>query len=136
MRMKALKRDVQSVIKNLKALTEKAEKMAKRLDAVENVKAPKKRVTKSGSAATRKKTVKAKKAVKAAKATKAAKTAKTAKTATDTIFAIIKRQKKGIDTASLKKKTDFDTKTIRNVIFRLKKQGKIQSTTRGIYMAI
>ena len=128
--MKALKRDVQSVIKNLKALTEKAEKMAKRLDAVENVKAPKKRVTKSGSAATRKKAVKAKKAVKTAKA------AKTAKTATDTILAIIKRQKKGIDTASLKKKTDFDTKTIRNVIFRLKKQGKIQSTTRGIYMAI
>jgi hypothetical protein len=133
MRMKALKRDVQSVIKNLKALTEKAEKMAKRLDAVENVKAPKKRVTKSGSAATRKKTVKAKKPVKPAKA---AKTVKTAKTATDTILAIIKRQKKGIDTASLKKKTDFDTKTIRNVIFRLKKQGKIQSTTRGIYMAI
>lgn len=113
--MKTLKRDLQSVIKGLKLVTEKAEKMARQLDAAEKVQAPKKPTAKTSRVATRK---------------------KAGKTATDTVLSIIKRQKKGIDTAALKKKTDFDTKTIRNVIFRLKKQGKIQATTRGFYMAI
>jgi predicted Rossmann fold nucleotide-binding protein DprA/Smf involved in DNA uptake len=118
MKMKRLKRDLQSVIKNLKALTEKTEKIAKRFDAAEKVKAAPNRPVKAGKPAG-----------------KSAARKKAPATATDTVLSIIKRQKKGIDTAALKSKTDLDTKTIRNVIFRLKKQGKIQSTTRGVYMA-
>ncbi|MCF8145988.1 MAG: hypothetical protein K9N21_18935 [Deltaproteobacteria bacterium] len=120
--MKRLKRDLQSVIKNLKALTEKTEKIAKRLDAAEKVKAAPNRPVKAGKPAGK-------------PAGKSAARKKAPATATDTVLSIIKRQKKGIDTAALKSKTDLDTKTIRNVIFRLKKQGKIQSTTRGVYMA-
>jgi len=113
--MKALKRDLQSMIKSLKSATEKAEKMARKLEGAENIQTAKKRTAKSAGAPTRKK-------------------AETS--ATDTVLSIIKRQKKGIDTAAIKKKTDFDTKTIRNVIFRLKKQGKIQAAARGVYMAV
>jgi len=112
--MKALKKDLQSVIKSLKLLTEKAEKMARQLDAAEKVQPTQKRPVKAAKSAVRK---------------------KAPATATETVLGIINRQKKGIDTAALKKKTNFDTKTIRNVIFRLKKQGKIKSGTRGVYMA-
>jgi len=115
MKMKAVKSDLQSVIKSLKLLTEKAEKIAGQLDAVKNIKATPSRIAKVSKSSARK---------------------KTSTTATDTVMNIIKRQKKGIDTAALKKKTDFDTKTIRNVIFRLKKQRKVQSTDRGVYVAI
>jgi hypothetical protein len=127
--MKAVKRDLQSVIKSLKVLTEKAEKIAGQLDAMAEVKTAQKEPARAKKS-TAKKGAKGTKADKA-KAPKGAK----GSTATETVLGIIKRQKKGIDTAGLKEKTDFDTKTIRNVIFRLKKQGKVETTSRGIYMA-
>jgi predicted Rossmann fold nucleotide-binding protein DprA/Smf involved in DNA uptake len=114
MKMKALKKDLQSVIKSLNVLTAKAERIAKQLDALEEVQTTQTR---------------------SVKAPKPSAKMKVPETATEVVLGIINRHKKGIDTATLKKKTDFDTKTIRNVIFRLKKQGKVQSTTRGIYMA-
>jgi len=55
-------------------------------------------------------------------------------TAGDTIFGIIKRSKKGIDTTALMKKTGFNAKKIQNNIFKLKKQGKIKSEIKGIYL--
>jgi len=113
--MKRVKRDLQAMIKSLKTLTEKAEKIEKQLDAAEQAQPVRKQSARNKRASAKK---------------------KPPMTATETILGIIKRQKKGIDTAALKKKTDFDTKTIRNVIFRLKKQGKIQSTDRGVYMAV
>jgi len=114
MKMKALKRDLQSVIGSLKLLTEKTEKILSQINTLEVVQATQHRPVKAAKPAARK---------------------KAPATATEMVLSIIKRQKKGIDTAALKKKTDFDTKTIRNVIFRLKKEGKVQSTARGIYMA-
>jgi predicted transcriptional regulator len=114
MKMKALKRDLQSVIGSLRLLTEKTEKILSRIDTLKVVQATQNRPVKAAKPAAKK---------------------KAPETATEIVLSIIKRQKKGIDTTALKKKTDFDTKTIRNVIFRLKKQGKVQSTARGIYMA-
>jgi hypothetical protein len=55
-------------------------------------------------------------------------------TAGDTLFRIIKRAKKGVDTAALRKKTGFNIKKIRNIIFKLKKQGKIKSEVKGKYL--
>ncbi|MCD6305364.1 MAG: hypothetical protein J7M32_03645 [Deltaproteobacteria bacterium] len=113
--MKNIKRDLQSMIKSLKMLVEKAEKIEKQLDAAKQSHPLRSQNAPDKNASGNK---------------------KPHMTATDIILGIIKRQKKGIDTATLKKKTDFDTKTIRNVIFRLKKQGKIQSAKRGVYMAV
>jgi len=112
--MKALKKDLQSIIKTLNLLSAKAEKIAAQLDAMP-VTAPPSRTANTRTSAAKK---------------------KAQPTASDAVLNIIKRQKKGIDTAGLKTKTDLDTKTIRNVIFRLKKQGKVQATTRGLYMAV
>jgi hypothetical protein len=128
--MKAVKRDLQSVIKSLKSLTEKAEKISGQLDALTEDQSAQKKSTKAAESKDKAK------GPKGAKTAKTAKRAKAGPTATDTVLNIIRRQKKGIDTAGLKKKTDFDTKTIRNVIFRLKKQGKVETTSRGIYMAV
>jgi len=124
--MKALKKDLQSVVKSLKLLTKQTEQIAKALGKTETPRPAKKRpIAKSG-----KKTV-TKKAIKKTSAKKA-----TSKTATDTVLSIIKRSKKGLNTAALEKKTNFDAIKVRNIIFRLKRQGKIQSKSRGIYVAI
>ncbi len=142
--MKALKKDLQSVVKSLKLLTKQTEQIAKALGKIETSRPPQKRsIVKSGKKIVTKKARKkivtkkaSKKAVtkKASKKTSAKKA--TSKTATDTVLSIIKRSKKGLNTAALEKKTTFDAIKVRNIIFRLKRQGKIQSKSRGIYVAI
>jgi uncharacterized Zn finger protein len=54
---------------------------------------------------------------------------------TDTaqILNIIKRSRKGIDVATLKQKTGFDEKKIRNMIYKAHKEGIIRRAGRGIY---
>ncbi len=113
--MKQLKKDLKAVAKDLKGLTQKTDKMIKRLEKLEN----KAQVAKKPKA----------KAVKKAVAKKVKKA-----TATDTVFAIIKRNRKGIDTATLKKKTGFKVRSVENIIYRLKKEGKIKSAGRGLYV--
>lgn len=55
-------------------------------------------------------------------------------TATDTVMAVIARSKNGVDTATLEKRTGFSRAKIRNIIFRLKKQGKVKNLERGVYI--
>ena len=57
-------------------------------------------------------------------------------TATDQVLKIINRSKKGVDTATLKKKTGFEDKKLRNIIFRANKEGKIQRAERGLYKGV
>jgi DNA replicative helicase MCM subunit Mcm2 (Cdc46/Mcm family) len=74
------------------------------------------------------------KAVKAKTAKKAPVIKKTTKvTATDQVLKIINRSKKGVDIATIKKKTGFEDKKLRNIIFRANKEGKIQRAERGLY---
>ncbi|MCJ7683475.1 MAG: hypothetical protein MUO68_04200 [Desulfobacteraceae bacterium] len=124
--MKALKKDLTSVVKSLKLLTKQTEQIAKALEKIETPRPAKKRPIAKAS----KKTV-TKKADKKTVTKKA-----TSKTATDTVLSIIKRSKKGLNTAALEKKTTFDAIKVRNIIFRLKRQGKVQSKSRGMYVAI
>ena len=124
--MKALKKDLQSVVKSLKLLTKKTEQIAKALEKIETPRPAKKRPTAKAG----KKTV-TKKASKKTSAKKA-----TSKTATENVLSIIKRSRNGLDTAALEQKTTFDAVKVRNIIFRLKRQGKIQAKSRGIYVAI
>ena len=57
-------------------------------------------------------------------------------TAAQAVFDVIKRSRKGVNTARLKEKTGFDEKKIQNAIYKLKKQGKIKSERKGIYVKI
>ena len=112
--MNQMEKDLKAVTKELKNLAQKTDKIIKRLEKLEKAQAAKKPKAKA-----------AKKAI-AKKPTKLS--------ASGTVLAIIKRSRKGIDTATLEKKTGFKGRKIRDTIFRLRKQGKIKSERKGIYV--
>jgi len=113
--MKQMKKDLKAVAKDLKGLTQKTDKMIKRLEKLE----------KKAQAAKKPKA----KAVKKAVAKKPAKLS-----ASGTVLAIIKRSRKGVDAAALKKKTGFKDKKIRDITYRLRKQRKIKKDRKGLYV--
>ena len=57
-------------------------------------------------------------------------------TAVDTVFGTIRRSKKGVNISSIKQKTGYDNKKIHNLVYKLKKQGKIKSPTKGVYVKV
>ena len=113
--MNQLKKNLKAVAKDLKGLTQKTDKMVKRLEKLEK----KAQAVKKPKA----------KAVKKAVAKKPAKLS-----ASGTVLAIVKRSRKGIDTVALRKKTGFRYNHIRTILYRLKKQGKIKSERKGVYV--
>jgi len=60
---------------------------------------------------------------------------KKAKSVFDTVVGIVRKSKKGVTVALIREKTGFDDKQIRNCIYRAKKQDKIKSLKRGIYVS-
>lgn len=114
-----------TIAQDLKALNKDIQSLAKTLDrlikAVEMENRSKAKPTKK---------IAAKKAP--AKKTSAKKAAPP--TATDEILKIIKRSKKGVDAPTLIKKTGFNQKKVRNILFRTYKQGKIKRVEKGIYI--
>ena len=112
-----INKDLQAISKELTKLVKQIEKLAASLRKAEKPKA---------------KSVKTKaKAVSKKVSTKGGK-----KTDTDKVLAIINRSKKGVDTATLMKKTGFDQKKVRNMLNRTYKQGKIKRITKGIYVGV
>jgi len=116
-----LKTPAQHTAEALKVLTRQTEKLVKTVDRFEKDQAAKKAKAKA-------------KPAKKAPAKKAPRKRATAQTATDRVVNIIKRSKKGIDIPTLIKKTGFEDKKIKNIIFRAAKQGKIKKAGRGIYV--
>ena len=113
-------KDLQAISKELTKLVKQTEKLAA---AFEKAEKPKARSVKTKTKA--KAVITKKAAVKAAKITD-----------TDKVLAIINRSKKGVDTATLMKKTGFNQKKVRNIIFRTYKQGKITRVEKGIYVGV
>ena len=107
--MQKLKKDLQDLRKALKAVTQKVEKIKNQIEKVGRSKAAK---PKSVKKAPTKKPV----------------------TAVDTVLATINRSKKGVNTASIMEKTGFDRKKVANILFKLKKQGKIKIKIKGVYL--
>ena len=156
--MAILKKDLTALRKEFKALENKMEKLLKAFDAsskpkkAAKPKAAKKAVSKQAAAkktvakkapdkkkaakkAPAKKAAAKKSAVTKAPAKKAAAPKKAVQvTATDQILKIIKRSKNGVDVPTLKKKTGFDDKKVRNIVFRAAKEGRIKKSGRGIYV--
>jgi hypothetical protein len=123
--MAILKRDLQAVKKDIKALERKMETLLKAFGKPQKAKAAKK---------PKRKTVKAKarRAVAVKKVVSRKKAAKT--TSTEQILKIVRRSRKGVDVPTLKTKTGFEDKKVRNIIFRASKEGKIKKVGRGIYV--
>jgi len=130
--MKKLTDQLESVSKFLVNLSKQVEKISNQIDKHQSSKA-KPAGAKKASAA-KAKPVEAKKA-SAAKAPKAKKGAP-AKPAVvlDTVYDVIKRSKKGVTITKLKEKTSLGTRQISNALYKLSKQGKIESLSRGLYV--
>ena len=128
--MAILKKDLLALKKEFKAVENKMKMLLKAVE--KSGKSPKAAAKKADTGKTIKanvaKTVPVKKAAPPKKAIQA--------TATDQILRIIKRFKKGVDVPTLKEKTGFDDKKVRNIVFRASKEGKIKKSGRGIYVGV
>ena len=136
--MKNLKKNLQAVNRELKALAKKVDRLVVAVGKLAKPKVAKKQKAKAVKRKPVKKTVEKKvaakkRAVKKVAAKKPA-TKKTTKTVFDTVLAMIRRSKKGVNTAALMKKTGFSEKQIHNNVYKLKKQGKVKSVGRGVYV--
>ena len=123
--MAILKRDLRAVQKDIKALEKKLEKLIKAFDQGKKVKA-KPAAKKATTRVVKKRRAPAKKT--------AAKPKRAKLTATDKVLGIIRRSKKGVNVSTIKTRTGFDDKKVRNIIFRTSKEGKIKKVGRGIYV--
>ena len=131
--MAILKKDLNALRKDFTALEKKMEKLLKSFETSPKPKqAAKKKAVKAKVV---KKVTAKKKSVKKAPTEKAPAKKKTAQaTATDQVLKIIKRSKKGVDVPTLKTKTGFNDKKVRNIVFRAAKEGRIKKSGRGIYV--
>ena len=112
--MNRIEKDLKAIAKDLKKLTQKTEKMIERLKKLDKAQAAKKPKAK---------------AIKKAVAKKP-----TRVSSRDTVLAIIKRSRKGVDTPALKNKTGLKDTNIRTILYRLSKQGKIKTEGKGLYV--
>ena len=130
--MRKLKKDLEVILKALNGLAQKVQKMQERIGE------EKKPTKKPKAKAVKKKAVKKAPARKVAAKKAAPKKAMLKKasqaTAVDTAFNIIKRYKKGVNMATLMEKTGYNQKKIANLVFKLRKQGKIKSVAKGVYV--
>jgi hypothetical protein len=118
-----LKKNLEALSRDLKVLADKTERWLKMLEKYEKPKA------KPAKAKAVKKVAVKKVASKKAVPKKIAPV-----TAAETVLAIIKNSKKGVNMAVLMEKTDYNQKKIANLVFKLRKQGKIKSVDRGVYV--
>ena len=125
-------KEVQSLLKivadGLKTLAQGVEAIADKVDEAAKTKVPAKPRGKKPSTVAKKAKV-AKKPVPKPTRGKVKKTA----TAAESVLNVISSSKTGINTAGIKEKTGFDQKKVANIIYKLKKQGKIKTAQKGVY---
>ena len=123
--MTILKKDLQSLQKEIKALGKTIDKLIAAAEKSDKPKVAKKTTAKPVKAKTTKK----------APAQKAPAKKKTAQpTATDQVLGIIKRSKNGVNIKTLMEKTSFNQKKVTNILQRTFKQGKIKRVGKGVYV--
>jgi len=119
-----LKKDLQTVNKEINALVKKTESLLKAVGKLDKPKAAKKPKAKPAKT----------KAPMKAPVKKAAVKKVVPVTTADAVLAIINRSKKGVNSETLVKKTGYNQKKISNLVYKLRKQGKIKSPEKGIYV--
>jgi septal ring factor EnvC (AmiA/AmiB activator) len=130
--MKKLQKDLGAILKTLNGLAQKVEKLQEQIgEENKSTKKPKAKAVKTKAV---KKAPTKKVASKKAAPKKAVPEKAKPATAVDTVLAIIRRSKKGVGMAALMEKTGYNQKKIANLVFKLRKQGKIKSVDRGVYV--
>ena len=133
--MKEVQKLLKMVSDGLKTLAQGVEAIAEKVDETAKTKSAVKVKSKKQSAPVKtakpvsKKAKPLKKAVPKVDRKKAVKPT----TAVDAVLNIISRSPKGVNTAAIKAKTGYDQKKISNLVYKLKKQGKIKSIEKGVY---
>ncbi len=107
--MEPVKTVLQPIKKGLDVLTKRIKDMQKLLDNLEDA-----LTSEKGKARAKKKPSKA--------------------SATDTVLKIVQASRTGVTTPQIKKKTRFSDTKIQGIIYRLKKQKKIKTKGRGVYV--
>ena len=129
--MKQMKKDVNALTKELKSLTQKTEKIIKALGKLEKDQAKPKPV---------KKAVKPKKAVNkpAVKksAEKPAENKAPKRSVTDAIMGVIQASGEGVNTDQIMEQTGLNKRQVWGTINRAKKEGKVKTVKRGIYVGV
>jgi predicted Rossmann fold nucleotide-binding protein DprA/Smf involved in DNA uptake len=125
--MKKLKDQLKTISSSLTSLSKQVEKITKQVEKLQ----PKKAAVAPKKTAAKKKVAAKKVGVKKAAPKKAP--AKPP-TVIDSILNAIKKTKKGITIAQLKEKTEFNSKQLSNALYKLTKKGKIEATSRGLYV--
>ena len=130
--MKEINLVLKTVAEGLKTLAQGLEAVAAKVGEI----SPTQRATRpKARPAARAKTAGRAATAKKVKAQKAPATGKP-ETAIDAVYKVISRSKKGVNPATIKAKTGFDDKKIHNVIYKLKKQGRITTPKKGIYVKV
>ncbi len=60
---------------------------------------------------------------------------KQAKTPFEAVLGVVRRSRKGVSVADIRKKTGLDDQQIRNCIYRAKAQGKVVNQSRGVFVS-
>jgi predicted Rossmann fold nucleotide-binding protein DprA/Smf involved in DNA uptake len=113
--MKELKKSLEKVASDLKKIVGQVERLAGKLEAQSKAKA---------------------KPAKKTVVNKVSKKTATQPTAADTVYKVIARLKKGASMAAIKQKTGYENRKIQNSVYKLKKQGKIKSEIKGVYVKV
>jgi len=124
--MKEIDVFLKTVVEGMKAMAQGIEALAEKLDTIAKSRVDDKVKAKSA----RKAPSKPKKSV----VKKAA--PKKSITAAETVLKIIRRSKKGVSPATISEKTGFAPKKVHNIVYKLKKEGKIRSVGRGLYLKV
>ena len=117
--MKKTRNDLEAVLSALRYLTEKTEKIISRLEVLEALSGQHESVNIKVNPRRRNLTKRSRKT-----------------TAGDTVLGIIRRSRKGVDTATIRQKTGFGDKKIWNIVNRLKIRKQIKSERKGIYVKL
>ena len=123
--MTILKKDLRAIQNDIKALERKMENLLKAFEKGKSAPA-KTAVKRAANKVSRAKSIPVKSAAASGKRVKT--------TATEQVLKIIKRSKKGVNVSTIKTRTGFDDKKVRNIIFRTTKEGKIKKIGRGVYV--
>jgi hypothetical protein len=122
--MLALRKALESIEKDLQRMTQKIENMYGLLNNLEHALHTEEIKVRKPST---------KRAARKPAAKKAPKRP-TRETATDAVLNVIATSRKGVTTGQIKEKTGFDERKIWGIVNRAKKQGKIKSEKKGVYV--
>jgi len=136
--MQNLKTELQAVSAALNSLAENVEVLVKALDSSDKKTAAKPAIQKQSAKTTPIKPKPAKSAPpkKTPAKRKAVSRSKRKMTDTDKVVGIIKRAKRGINIAELRRKTQFNQKKISNIVHRASQADRIKKIGRGVYSIV